>query len=410
MVSNSTDRFNGYVASLAVKVPCVVAATTNITLSGAQTIATIAVVTGDRVLVIGQTDPIENGIYLVTSGAWDRAPDFDGRRDATTNSLVLAAVAGGDPILYKVDTAIPFIIGEDAINFSVYLDPAVLGGVHTPWTSNRDAAGFELDNLTKLSVINATTGKWNISVTNLGALSFKGEDLTEYGIQQHSGFYVWTLEDGSTISSPPSAGDSIGSEFAIYGSVDANGLPVNQIGGWGYYFGDALWFGNYVLDAPVKFFTFHTADGEHDPLQLTPSTSSVDIGDGYNLHAGNFHFDGTQAVGAGQDNFVLTYDNGTGLISLEAGPDPVDPSLSEINVQNGNYTTILSDKGKTISKESGASMFIDMIPNSRFATYARPAFNAMAWETPERGRCPIARGLPVSDRSRTRTPSRPLLT
>ena len=131
MVSQTTDRFNGYVASLAVKVPCVVAATTNITLSGAQTIATIAVVTGDRVLVIGQTDPIENGIYLVTSSEWDRAPDFDGRRDATTNSLVLAAVAGGDPVLYKIDTATPFIIGEDAVNFSAYLDPAGGGVPHT---------------------------------------------------------------------------------------------------------------------------------------------------------------------------------------------------------------------------------------------------------------------------------------
>lgn len=33
---------------------------------------------------------------------------------------------------------------------------------------------------------------------------------------------------------------------------------------------------------------------------------------------GNFKFDGTQTVGAGQDNYVLTYDNATGLISLEA--------------------------------------------------------------------------------------------
>ena len=33
---------------------------------------------------------------------------------------------------------------------------------------------------------------------------------------------------------------------------------------------------------------------------------------------GNFTFDGNQTVGAGQDNYVLTYDDGTGLISLEA--------------------------------------------------------------------------------------------
>jgi hypothetical protein len=33
---------------------------------------------------------------------------------------------------------------------------------------------------------------------------------------------------------------------------------------------------------------------------------------------GNYTFDGDQTVGAGQDNYVLTYDNGSGLISLEA--------------------------------------------------------------------------------------------
>ena len=35
---------------------------------------------------------------------------------------------------------------------------------------------------------------------------------------------------------------------------------------------------------------------------------------------GNYTLDGDQTVGAGQDNYLLTYDNGTGLISLEAAP------------------------------------------------------------------------------------------
>jgi hypothetical protein len=37
-----------------------------------------------------------------------------------------------------------------------------------------------------------------------------------------------------------------------------------------------------------------------------------------NVLLGNYTFDADQTVGAGQDNYVLTYDNGTGLISLEA--------------------------------------------------------------------------------------------
>lgn len=37
-----------------------------------------------------------------------------------------------------------------------------------------------------------------------------------------------------------------------------------------------------------------------------------------NITIGNFTYDADQSVGAGQDNYVLTYDHGTGLISLEA--------------------------------------------------------------------------------------------
>lgn len=52
-------------------------ATSNITLSGAQTIDGVSLVAGDRVLVTGQTTGSQNGIYLVAAGAWSRATDAD---------------------------------------------------------------------------------------------------------------------------------------------------------------------------------------------------------------------------------------------------------------------------------------------------------------------------------------------
>jgi hypothetical protein len=51
--------------------------TTNITLSGLQTIDGVTVVAGDRVLVKSQTAPAQNGIYLASATAWSRAPDAD---------------------------------------------------------------------------------------------------------------------------------------------------------------------------------------------------------------------------------------------------------------------------------------------------------------------------------------------
>jgi len=69
----------------------VVAATTgNITLSGEQTIDGIAVKAGDRVLVKNQTNKTQNGIYIVSTGAWQRAPDAD-----TADELAKAAVFVG---------------------------------------------------------------------------------------------------------------------------------------------------------------------------------------------------------------------------------------------------------------------------------------------------------------------------
>jgi phage-related tail fiber protein len=88
MTSVSTDRRFGVNSSAAVKVPCRVATTANVTLSGHQTIDGQLVVDDDRVLVKNQTDQKQNGIYVVDSGTWTRAPDWDGPYDAKNGSLV----------------------------------------------------------------------------------------------------------------------------------------------------------------------------------------------------------------------------------------------------------------------------------------------------------------------------------
>lgn len=51
-------------------------ATSNLTLSGTQTVDGVALNVNDRIAVIGQTLAANNGIYVVASGSWSRSADY----------------------------------------------------------------------------------------------------------------------------------------------------------------------------------------------------------------------------------------------------------------------------------------------------------------------------------------------
>jgi len=73
--------------------PCRVAATSNLTLAGLQTVAGVVVAAGDRVLVPEQTDATENGIYVVSGGTWVRSTDLNGSGDLSTGAVVAISEA-----------------------------------------------------------------------------------------------------------------------------------------------------------------------------------------------------------------------------------------------------------------------------------------------------------------------------
>lgn len=80
--TGSTDIANKQYVDYAVagaswKPPANAATTVNITLSGLQTIDTVPLVAGNTVLVKDQSTLSENGIYIVSSGPWSRAPGAD---------------------------------------------------------------------------------------------------------------------------------------------------------------------------------------------------------------------------------------------------------------------------------------------------------------------------------------------
>lgn len=59
----------------------------NISLSGTQTIDGVTLSVGDRVLVRGQSTATQNGVYVVSAGAWGRANDADQNYELTPGAF-----------------------------------------------------------------------------------------------------------------------------------------------------------------------------------------------------------------------------------------------------------------------------------------------------------------------------------
>lgn len=98
------------------KAPAKAATTTNITLSGPQTIDTVSVVAGDTVLVKNQTNTAENGIYTVQTGAWTYA--VGSTTWAQYVGAVIYIVAGGQATAAFYTTAQPGgTLGTTAMNW-----------------------------------------------------------------------------------------------------------------------------------------------------------------------------------------------------------------------------------------------------------------------------------------------------
>lgn len=147
MTTGTTFRLDGAIAGLAIKAPCKVQSTANLTLSGVQTVNSIAVVAGDRVLVKDQTTGTENGIYTVSTTAWTRALDFDGNRDVTQGTICPVYSGSGTYKLYAVSNANPITIDTTSITFEE-IDSATLRTdlANTSDTSLGDALiGVKLD-------------------------------------------------------------------------------------------------------------------------------------------------------------------------------------------------------------------------------------------------------------------------
>lgn len=118
-MTNTTDRRQGLIGDLGVKRSVKVATTVEITLEGLQTIDTVSLVEGDRVLVKNQSDLTKNGIYVASTGAWSRSLDFDGNGDIV-NGILIFVTSGSVNISRLFSTVVtdPITVGSSNIQFN----------------------------------------------------------------------------------------------------------------------------------------------------------------------------------------------------------------------------------------------------------------------------------------------------
>ncbi|MEM9471760.1 MAG: glycosyl hydrolase family 28-related protein [Pseudomonadota bacterium] len=181
MSSTITDRSsglgtgaipNGENATISQKVPCRVATTANITLSGLQIVDAVTVEADDRVLVKDQTDAAQNGIYLAGADAWRRSNDCVDAGDLVRGSQVRVNEGATGAGSWYCTSDDPIAIGNDNITW-VDVATTVLTGaeIKALYEAEADTNAFEDADAAKLDGIEPSADVTDTAnVTAAGAL------------------------------------------------------------------------------------------------------------------------------------------------------------------------------------------------------------------------------------------------
>ena len=206
---------------LTVKASVRVATTTNITLSGTQTIDGVSAIAGDRVLLMGQSTASQNGIYVVAAGAWSRSTDANENSEVVSGMYTFVTEGTANTNTgWSLITANPITLDTTSLSFTQFSGSA------------ETTAG---DGLTKSSnTINAVGTANRISVTA------DAIDISSSYVGQSSLTTVGALTSGSIGSgfgsinigsSALTAGTSIFSSATSYGTLSVGGTATTSIVG-----------------------------------------------------------------------------------------------------------------------------------------------------------------------------------
>ena len=194
-----------------------VATTANIALTGEQTIDGVAVVAGDRVLVMAQTAGAENGIYIAATGAWSRAEDANGAGDLTSGVLVPVESGTSDAdTIWMLTTDGAITIGTTALTWQIKSGDASTarkGMVQLATSAEAQALTDALKALTPAALAAALQGA-NQNLAASGYQKLPGGLIIQWGT-------VATDSTGTVAATFPIAFPSAALQLVVTGSVGA---------------------------------------------------------------------------------------------------------------------------------------------------------------------------------------------
>ncbi len=145
----SKPQVDALLTGIAWKEPVKAVSTTNRTVSGLGSVDGIALAENDRVLLVGQTDAKQNGIYRVLSGAWTRSQDANTPAELK-NAAVFVSQGNEYADTAWVCTSDSISIGSTPLNFIQFAGASTYqagDGISLDGnTFSFDITDFEVDN------------------------------------------------------------------------------------------------------------------------------------------------------------------------------------------------------------------------------------------------------------------------
>lgn len=213
-----------YMPDAAYKKSVKAATTTNITLSAPQTIDTVSVVAGDRVLVKNQSAPAENGIYVVQAAAWTRATDADTISKIAGATVNIDAGSQGG-ILWSNNLKTSDTLGTTAMPWYKLISTNDTANWDTAYTDRNKWDGGS-------SGLTAATGRTSLGATTVGSNMFTLANPSAITFLRVNADNTVSTLDAATFRTAIGAGTS-STSGTVTSIASGNGMNFTTITGTG---------------------------------------------------------------------------------------------------------------------------------------------------------------------------------